>query len=57
MISDSIVISAIVFGAAFFLAWLVRPDLRVWIERPKYRFQANLQEYDHARREGKNPHE
>jgi hypothetical protein len=38
-----------VFAAAFFVAWLARPDLRVWIERPKYRFQANVQSYDHVR--------
>ena len=24
----------------------MRPDLRAWIERPKYRFQANVQNYD-----------
>ena len=50
MITDIIVGSAIGFAAAFFVAWLIRPDLRAWIERPKYRFQANVQSYDHARR-------
>jgi hypothetical protein len=52
MITDIIVLLAIVFAAAFFAAWLVRPDLRAWIERPKYRFQANVQSYDHVRRGG-----
>ena len=56
MITNIIVFSAIVFALAFFAAWLARPDLRAWIERPKYRFQANVQNYDHVRREGK-PHE
>lgn len=53
MITGIIVFSAIVFAAGFFVAWLTRPDLRAWIERPKYRFQANVQEYDHIRREGR----
>jgi hypothetical protein len=57
MITNIIVFSAIVFAAAFFAAWLARPDLRAWIERPKYRFQASVQNYDHTRREGGNPHE
>ena len=49
MIADIIVLSAIVFAVAFFVAWLARPNLRAWIERPKYRFQANLQSYDRIR--------
>ena len=60
MITDVIVFSAIVFAVAFFAAWLARPDLRAWIERPKYRFQANVQSYDSAAapvRKGVNPHE
>jgi len=63
VITDIIVLSAIVFAAAFLVAWLARPDLRVWIERPKYRFQANVQSYDHVRcgdsgsGGGINPHE
>jgi hypothetical protein len=57
MITDIIVFSAVVFAAGFFVAWLARPGLRAWIERPKYRFQANVQNYDHTRREGDNRHE
>ena len=49
MITDVIVLSAIAFAVAFFVAWLARPDLRAWLERPKYRFQANVQTYDHVR--------
>lgn len=52
MITDVIVFSAIGFAVVFFAAWLARPELRAWIERPKYRFQANVQNYDHTRREG-----
>jgi len=48
MIADIIVFSAMVFAAAFLAVWMARPDLRVWIERPKYRFQANVQRYDHV---------
>ena len=49
MITDVIVLLAIAFAVAFFVACLARPDLRAWIERPKYRFQANVQTYDHVR--------
>ena len=54
---DIIVFSSIGFLVIFFVAWLLRPDLRAWIERPKHRFQANVQRYDEeqksaARREG-----
>jgi hypothetical protein len=38
-----------VFAAVFFVFWLVRPDLRAWIERPKYRFLSNVQSYDQRR--------
>lgn len=60
MITNIIVFAAIGFAAVFFIAWLIRPDLRAWIERPKYRFQANVQSYDHIRaaaRRDTNPHE
>jgi len=44
--TDAIVFSSIVFIGVFFIAWLLRPELRAWIEKPKYRFQANVQSYD-----------
>lgn len=50
MITDVIVLSVIVFAAVFFGAWLLTPRLRVWIERPKYRFQASVQSYDQAQK-------
>jgi hypothetical protein len=48
VITGVIVVASIVFGVLFFLAWLVRPDVRAWIERPKYRFQENVRRYDEA---------
>ncbi len=41
-----IVAIAILFAAAFTLAWALSPKLRVWIEQPNYRFQKNAQSYD-----------
>lgn len=46
MIIDVIVFSSLLFAIVFFVAWLRTPRLRSWIERPKYRFQANVQSYD-----------
>jgi len=46
MIIDVIVFSSILFAVLFTAAWLALPNLRAWIERPKYRFQANVQSYD-----------
>jgi hypothetical protein len=43
---DAIVFTAIVCAVVFVVAWLLRPDLRAWIERPKYRFQASVRSYD-----------
>jgi len=45
---DAIVLTAVICAAVFIVAWLLRPDLRAWIERPKYRFQANVRSYDQA---------
>jgi len=49
MIVNLIVLASILFALVFFVCWLVRPDLRAWIERPKYRFQSNVQSYDQIR--------
>jgi hypothetical protein len=43
---DVIVGLAILFTVAFLVAWIVSPRLRAWVERPKYRFQANVRSYD-----------
>jgi hypothetical protein len=46
VISNIVVILSIVFAGAFFIAWLLRRDLRERIERPKHRFQDQLRQYD-----------
>jgi hypothetical protein len=43
---DVIVGLAVLFAVVFFVAWLLSPRLRAWVERPKYRFQANVRTYD-----------
>lgn len=58
MISNLIVILSMVFAGAFFLAWLLRGDLREQIEQPKHRFQDRVLQYDrqchsHGEEEGK----
>ena len=50
---DLIVWLAMLFAGVFFVAWLFSPRLRRWIERPKYRFQADLQRYDREQTAGK----
>jgi len=49
LITDIIVLSSILFAAVFAAAWLARPDLRAWIERPKHEFQASVRRYDRTR--------
>ena len=43
---DVIVGLALLFTLAFLAAWLISPRLRAWVERPKYRFQADVRAYD-----------
>ena len=43
---DLIVGLAILFAVAFLAAWIISPALRAWVERPKYRFQANVRAHD-----------
>ena len=43
---DVIVGLALLFSLAFLAAWLFSPRLRAWVERPKYRFQADVRAYD-----------
>ena len=45
-VMDVIVGFAVLFAVLFFAAWLISPRLRAWVERPKYRFQANVRSYD-----------
>jgi hypothetical protein len=49
MITDLIVLASGLFTAAFVAAWVVSPELRAWIERPKHRFHDLAQDYDLAR--------
>jgi hypothetical protein len=46
--ADVIVFGSIAFGAAFVLVWLLRPDVRAWLEQPKHRFHENTRQYDRA---------
>ena len=50
MITDIIVGASAAFTVAFVVAWFLRPNLRSWIERPKYHFQDAVQGYDRAQR-------
>jgi hypothetical protein len=43
-----IVLGSIAFGVAFVLVWLLRPDVRAWLEQPKHRFQDETRRYDRA---------
>lgn len=45
---DLVVFVALAMALAFVAAWCLSPALRTWMERPKYRFQQNLQSYDEA---------
>jgi hypothetical protein len=47
---DFIVLAVLIFVVVFFAAWLISPALRTWIERPKYRFLADVEDYDRARK-------
>ena len=38
-----------VSAVALAVAWLLRPDLRAWLEQPKHRLQADLLRYDRQR--------
>jgi hypothetical protein len=49
MMTDLIVFGSVALAAAFIAAWWLRPDLRAWIERPKYEFQDAVQDYDRGR--------
>ena len=50
---DAIVLLAVVFAVVFLAAWLISPRLRAWIERPKYRFLADVQSYDEAQEQAR----
>jgi hypothetical protein len=45
---DVVVLLALALAIGFVVAWSLSAALRSRIERPKYRFQQNLQNYDEA---------
>jgi membrane protein implicated in regulation of membrane protease activity len=47
---DFIVGLALMFALVFLAAWLISSRLRAWVERPKYRFQADVRAYDQVRK-------
>ncbi len=49
MITDAIVAASVLLSLGFAGVWLMRPDLRTWIERPKHRFQDLVERYDRER--------
>jgi hypothetical protein len=57
MITNIIVFASLALAVAFAVAWVARPKLRAWIERPKYQFQDAVQEYDRAQRAPSPPEE
>jgi len=48
MIANIIVFASLALALVFTAAWVLRPELRAWIERPKYQFQDAVQGYDRA---------
>jgi hypothetical protein len=46
MISNAIVMLSILLASGYFIAWLIRRDVRERIERPKQQFQDQVQQYD-----------
>ncbi len=47
---DVVVFLALAFAILFAAAWSLSPRLRAWIERPKYRFQKDVRDYDERNR-------
>lgn len=43
---DWIVLIAVLLTVLFLVAWISSPTLRAWIERPKHRFLADVEDYD-----------
>ncbi|HVO99323.1 MAG TPA: hypothetical protein VMT15_14730 [Bryobacteraceae bacterium] len=43
---DVVVFLALAVVVLFVAAWSLSPRLRDWIERPKYRFQKDVRDYD-----------
>ena len=46
MIAGIIVLLSLLFGGLFTLAYMLRPDIRKQIEKPKYVFQTQIKQYN-----------
>ena len=44
--ADVIVFGSLIFAAVFALVWLLSPDVRAWLEQPKFQFQDATRRYD-----------
>jgi|KBSSwiS6_1023812.scaffolds.fasta_scaffold376853_1 hypothetical protein len=44
--ADVIVFGSMIFAAVFALVWLLSPDVRVWLEQPKFQFRDATRRYD-----------
>lgn len=44
--ADVIVFGSMIFAAVFALVWLLSPDVRAWLEQPKFQFQDATRRYD-----------
>jgi hypothetical protein len=55
MIANIIVFASLALAVAFAVAWIAKPELRAWIERPKYQFQDAVQRYDRAQQGPSHP--
>jgi hypothetical protein len=44
--ADVIVFGSLVFVAGFAFVWLLSPDVRAWLEQPKFHFQDATRRYD-----------
>jgi hypothetical protein len=55
--AEFIVVASVALSLAFVIAWVVRPGLRAWIERPKHTLARHLRAYDDTvvSREGRQP--
>jgi hypothetical protein len=51
MMGELIVGTSALLALAFCVGWIVSPALRAWLERPKHRFQSQIQGYDRLQRE------
>jgi len=46
--ADVIVFGSLIFAAVFALVWLLSPDVRAWLEQPKFQFHDATRRYDRA---------